>query len=63
MSRVDERIAAAVAEAPPLPDDLAARLAELIRTTPAVAERTGQLEPDRTMAPASAAPAEVPHPC
>lgn len=29
---VDEKIAAAVAEAPPLPDDLAARLVELIRT-------------------------------
>jgi hypothetical protein len=40
LSRVDERIAAAVAEAPPLPDDLAARLAELIRATSA-AERTG----------------------
>lgn len=29
---VDEKIAAAVAAAPPLPDDLAGRLAELIRT-------------------------------
>lgn len=31
---VDKKIAAAVAAAPPLPDDLAARLVELIRTAP-----------------------------
>jgi hypothetical protein len=33
---VDAKIAAAVAEAPPLPDDLAARLVKLIRATPKV---------------------------
>lgn len=34
LARVDARIAAAVADAPPLPDDVAARLVELIRATP-----------------------------
>lgn len=31
--RVEEKIAAAVAEAPPLPEDLAARLVDLVRST------------------------------
>lgn len=42
-SRVDEKIVAAVEAAPPLPDDVAARLVELIRTT----------SPARRPAPAS----------
>jgi|EndMetStandDraft_9_1072997.scaffolds.fasta_scaffold1186450_2 hypothetical protein len=42
-------------------DDVAARLAELIRTTPATAERTGrQLEPDGITAAALTTPTEAP---
>ncbi|MER7273867.1 hypothetical protein ABT369_05400 [Dactylosporangium sp. NPDC000244] len=39
-AKVDARIAAAVAEAPPLPDDVAELLARLIRTAPRL-ERAG----------------------
>lgn len=34
LAQVDAKIAAAVESAPPLPDDVAARLAELIRAAP-----------------------------
>lgn len=37
-SRVEEKIAAAVAGAPPLPDDMAALLVRLIRTAPSTQE-------------------------
>lgn len=39
LGRVNEKIAAAVAEAPPLPEGLAARLVDLIRATPTPGQR------------------------
>lgn len=39
LARVAEKIRAAVADAPPLPSDVSARLVELIRATPAADNR------------------------
>lgn len=39
LRRVNDKIAAAVAEAPPIPEDVAARLVDLIRATPTPSRR------------------------